>query len=56
MKSIGLDPLPEAADYPLRVLAIDPLSFLPSAGNFKISSSCIHEWIGIIAYRLMGRL
>lgn len=56
MLKAGLDPIPAPADFPILALPLDPLSFLPSVQALMVSSSCLHEWIGIIAYRLMGRL
>ena len=56
MLKAGLDPIPSPADFPIVALPLDPLSFFPSAEALMVSSSCLHEWIGIIAYRMMGRL
>lgn len=56
MLKAGLDPIPSPADFPIVALPLDPLSFLPSAKALMVSSTCLHEWIGIISYRLMGRL
>lgn len=52
----GLSPIPMPADFPIRSTDFNLLDFIPSAEAFAISTSCLHEWLGIIAYRLLGRL
>ena len=56
MLKAGLSPIPAPADFPVATFPLDPFSFLPSAQAWMVSTKCLHEWIGIIAYRLMGRL
>lgn len=56
MERNGLYPIPSAADFRSGSLHLDPLSFIPDVGNFRASSQSIHEWVGIYAYRIMGRL
>ena len=56
MKKQGLEVIPAPADFPFHSLDITPLSFLPSASLFKYSTDCIHEWLGILAYKLLGRI
>ncbi len=55
-KKSGLDPIPEPADFLLRSSTFHLLDFSPSAETFLSSTRCLHEWLGIIACRLMGRL
>jgi uncharacterized SAM-binding protein YcdF (DUF218 family) len=56
LKKAGLDPDPYPADFPIGRVSLSPLTFYPSPEVFLISTRCIHEWLGIAAYRLMGRL
>lgn len=56
LKKAGIDPIPFSADYPIGRVAFSPLTFYPSAEILLLSTRCIHEWLGIAAYRLMGRL
>lgn len=56
LRKAGFDPIPAPADYPIGRIDLSPLTFYPSPGVFLISTRCIHEWIGIAAYRLQGRL
>ena len=55
-KKAGLEPIPEPADFIIRSLDLNFLNFLPSAKAFLVSSRCLHEWLGILAYRVLGRL
>jgi len=52
----GLEPIPEPADFIVRSSGFDLHDFIPSAETLLDSSRCINEWLGIIAYRIMGRL
>jgi len=56
MKQVGIRAIPSPADYAFGDLSIDPLSFVPSTSCFYISTSVIHEWLGLLGYRLMGRM
>jgi len=56
MKKQGLKVIPAPADYLFNTLDFTPLSFLPSATLFKYSSDCVHEWLGILAYKILGRI
>ncbi len=55
-RKAGLDPIPEPADFLVRSSGFDLLDFVPSAKALMVSTSCLHEWVGIAAYRIMGRL
>lgn len=50
----------EVLAYPVgyRTGSIDysPIDFIPNVCNFATSSYAIHEWLGIIFYRLKGRI
>lgn len=56
MEKAGLNAIPAAADFPVSRLKLDIFSFIPSAEKFSLSTSCLHEWLGIIGYYLLGRL
>jgi uncharacterized SAM-binding protein YcdF (DUF218 family) len=56
LKKAGFDPVPAPADYPIGRVPFSPLAFYPSPEIFLVSTRCLHEWLGIAAYRLMGRL
>ena len=56
LRKAGFDPLPAPADYPIGEVSLSPLAFYPSPGVFLTSTRCLHEWLGISAYWLMGRL
>ncbi len=53
MKNAGIEPLPAPADFLAGDFSLDPLSLLPSAQCLAVSTRCLHEWLGIIAYRLL---
>lgn len=55
-EKLGAVVTPCAADYETGGLKLNITSFLPSMGAFMTSYSAIHEWLGIIAYRLCGAL
>ncbi|MEA1927191.1 MAG: YdcF family protein [Candidatus Auribacterota bacterium] len=52
----GLIPIPEPADFLVRSPGFNILDFIPSADTFLASTRCLNEWVGIVAYRIMGRL
>ncbi|MFH1038146.1 MAG: YdcF family protein [PVC group bacterium] len=56
MRRAGIDPVPSPADFLVTTFSLDPLSLLPSDRYFTVSTRCLHEWLGIVAYRLLGRL
>lgn len=56
-KKQGLKVVPFPVDYQAKSEEFNHLSlasFLPSAGNLSRLSIALHEWLGLIAYRLMG--
>ncbi len=55
-RKAGLDPVPAPADYEYTSPAGSPLAFFPDPRAFLFSTRCLHEWLGIAAYRLRGRL
>ena len=55
-KKAGLDPIPEPVDFLVRSTSFGLLDFFPSAETFLNSTRCLNEWVGIVAYRIMGRL
>lgn len=56
MKKVGLYPIPFPADFATGSFHLDPLSFFPSITSFYESYFAIHEWVGIIGYKLIGRI
>ncbi|MBP1724716.1 MAG: YdcF family protein [Deltaproteobacteria bacterium] len=53
--AFGEAPTPAPCDlHPLRRPG-DPLSYLPSAEAFAVSTSALYEYLGIVWYRLSGR-
>ena len=55
-RKLGLKPAPAPASYDSGPVDYDLLDFFPSIGNFFTSTKAIHEWIGIVGYRLRGRI
>ena len=56
-RKVGLSPIPYPVDYKTEVAVYDALSmsmFVPTLGNIGCFSQSLHEWIGLIVYRLMG--
>lgn len=53
---LGFDVTPIAADILSGTPTLDPLSFFPSADAFSASVAGIHEWVGMLSYRLLGRM
>jgi uncharacterized SAM-binding protein YcdF (DUF218 family) len=56
MKEAGLNVVPSSADYLRGGLGIRISSFIPTVGNFSTSYIALHEWMGIIVYRMLGRI
>ncbi len=52
-KKMGFDVVPAPAGYSTPN-PTTPLTFLPSAGGLANSSQALHEWIGLLWYRLKG--
>lgn len=55
-ENLGMDVVPVPADFAHRASRVTPLSILPSADAFSSSVTSIHEWVGIVGYRLLGRI
>ncbi|MDR4505215.1 MAG: YdcF family protein [Candidatus Scalindua sp.] len=53
-KKIGIDAVPVATDFFVKPAPYNPFSFVPNAGDLLNSTMAIHEYIGIIAYRMKG--
>ncbi|MDO8463080.1 MAG: YdcF family protein [bacterium] len=53
---LGMDVVLVPADFMSGAFSLDPLSFFPSAAAFADSVTSIHEWVGIVGYRMQGRL
>lgn len=57
MGKAGIEAIPAPADFPLgNPDKLFYFSFLPLIDRFGYSTAAIREWIGILGYRLMGRL
>lgn len=56
MRNLGLQAIPTPADFSPGVLKITPLSFLPAHSYFSASTVSIQEWIGIVGYKVRGRI
>lgn len=52
----GMEAVPVSVDVTSRTVRVNPLSLLPSVDAFSTSVLSIHEWIGIVGYRLLGRI
>ena len=56
-KNKGLNVIPYPVDYKTKLTMFSNLSltsFLPTPGNITIFSIALHEWLGLVTYRLMG--
>ncbi len=54
---LGMNPIPVPADVAVRGgFPRSPLQFLPAADAFASSTASIREWIGMIGYRVRGRM
>jgi uncharacterized SAM-binding protein YcdF (DUF218 family) len=57
MKKAGIEAIPAPADFPLgQPDKLFYFGFLPLIDRFGYSTACVREWIGILGYRLMGRI
>ena len=54
-KKLNMKPIPAPCDYQAG-RSYTLLSFFPSGGNLEISTRAINEYLGIIWYRLRGRI
>ncbi|MEA1951369.1 MAG: YdcF family protein, partial [Planctomycetota bacterium] len=52
----GLDVVPAACNFRAVKLKWSPLLFIPNAGSARNLRIAIHEWQGIIWYKLHGRI
>jgi len=50
----GIDAVPVAAEFYATDEAYNPFNFVPSPGDLLYSSAAIKEYVGILAYWLMG--
>ena len=56
-RKLGIEPIPFGVDYHAsRPYIPHPDEFVPNPGNFCQSSYALHEYIGILAYKLSGYL
>jgi uncharacterized SAM-binding protein YcdF (DUF218 family) len=56
MEKVGIHATPSPADFVTGSFHLSPLSFLPSVGGFSMSYFAIYEWVGIVSYKLLGRI
>ena len=56
MRRAGLSPLPAPCDFPAASFSYGYFSLVPRADNFVLSTAAVHEWLGIVGYRLRHRL
>jgi uncharacterized SAM-binding protein YcdF (DUF218 family) len=56
MEKQGLSTIPSPADFSKGYQTLNPWSFLPSVEHFRTSGLCIYEWLGILAYKILGRM
>jgi len=54
--AFGEAPIPAPCDFHPLGRPGDPLSYLPSAEAFSASTSALYEYLGIVWYRLLGRI
>jgi len=52
----GIEVIPVAGDIPFGRFKLNIFSFIPDAGSFELSTRCIHEWLGIVGYQILGRI
>lgn len=55
-RRLGVAVVPIPADFDGGTSAIDPLSFVPSTNAFATSTASLHEWLGMMGYRVLGRM
>jgi uncharacterized SAM-binding protein YcdF (DUF218 family) len=56
LSAFGEEPIPAPCDLHPLGRPGEPLSYLPSAEAFSASTSAIYEYLGIVWYRLLGRM
>ena len=50
----GLDPIPWPVDFRSHKNSLDAFSLLPGTGSLMRTDAAIHEYIGLVLYKLMG--
>jgi uncharacterized SAM-binding protein YcdF (DUF218 family) len=55
-RKVALNPIPYAVDFRNHLGQYGLFSFLPQAGSLRESTAAIHEYVGIITYKLRGYL
>ena len=55
-RKLGMKAYGGGSGYTATDLHITPLSFLPSAGAAAMNQIVFHEWLGLLYYRLRGRI
>ena len=55
-RALGLDAYGGGCFYTATELHLTPRSFLPSAGAAAMNQVIFHEWLGVLYYRLRGRI
>ncbi|MDO8598728.1 MAG: YdcF family protein [bacterium] len=53
---LGIAVIPIAADYYGGSFHVSPLSFVPSVDAFASSVTSMYEWVGMLGYRMLGRI
>jgi len=54
--AFGEAPIPAPCDFQALGRPGEPLSYVPSAGAFSASTSALYEYLGMVWYRLLGRI
>ncbi|MEE9591430.1 MAG: YdcF family protein [Thermodesulfobacteriota bacterium] len=55
-KKLGFDVIPAPCDYRSEQKRLSIYAFIPHATNLRDSSTALHEYIGILWYRMWGRI
>ena len=55
-RKLGLQAYGGGCGYTATDLHVTPRSFLPSAGAAAMNQMIFHEWLGLLYYRLRGRI
>ncbi len=50
----GIEPFPYPVDFISRLGRLNIASFLPKASSLAVTNRAIHEYVGLLAYRIMG--